>query len=100
METLKLSELLTGRPRYIENSKEKNCYDILDSLDIEHQRVEYNFFPKKLDVLELIDKIIGISGIKNLIFKTKNKDFFSSLLCQEQKDLVKKHLEINISYQK
>lgn len=76
METFKLSKLLTGRPRYIENSKEKNCYDILDSLDIEYQRVEYNFFPKELDDLELIDKTIGVLGIKNLIFKTKNKEFF------------------------
>lgn len=44
MEKFELSELLNGRPDNIEDVKEKECYDILDSLNIKYQRVEYNFF--------------------------------------------------------
>ena len=45
MEKFELSNLLNGRPEKIENEKEKICYDILDNLKIDYQRVEYNFFP-------------------------------------------------------
>lgn len=76
MEKFELSELLNGRPEKIENEKEKNCYDILDSLNIEYQRVEYNFFPKEFEDLKLIDKTLQVNGIKNLIFRTKNKEQF------------------------
>ena len=76
MEKFELSKLLDGRPQNIENEKEKNCYDILDSLNIKYQRVEYNFFPKEFDDLNLIDKTLQVKGIKNLIFRTKNKEQF------------------------
>lgn len=76
MEKFELSELLNGRPDNIEDVKEKECYDILDSLDIKYQRVEYNFFPKELEDLKLIDKALQVVGIKNLIFRTKNKECF------------------------
>ena len=48
MERFEISKLLDGRPENTENINEKNCYDILDKLDIKYQRVEYNFFPKVL----------------------------------------------------
>lgn len=76
MEKFELSELLNGRPENIENEKEKNCYDILDSLNIKYQRVEYNFFPKEFENLKSIDKVLQVTGIKNLIFRTKNKEHF------------------------
>ena len=76
MEKFILSQLLNGRPENIEDLNEKKCYDILDSLDIKYQRVEYNFFPKELTELKLIDKTLQVTGIKNLIFKTKNKEHF------------------------
>lgn len=76
MEKFELSELLNGRPEKIENAKEKECYDILDNLDIKYQRVEYNFFPKELEDLKSIDKKLQVTGIKNLIFRTKNKEYF------------------------
>lgn len=48
----------------------------MDSLNIKYQRVEYNFFPKEFDDLNLIDKTLQVKGIKNLIFRTKNKEQF------------------------
>ena len=76
MEEFKITELIDGRPQEIKNDKEKECYDILDKLDIQYQRVEYNFFPSDKDNLEKIDKTLQVEGIKNLIFKSKNKDEF------------------------
>ncbi len=37
MEKFKLSKLLNGRSKNIDDPKEKNCYDILDSLDIKYR---------------------------------------------------------------
>lgn len=86
MEKFELSELLNGRPENIEDDKEKNCYDILDNLDIKYQRVEYNFFPTDIDDLKLIDKTLQVPGIKNLIFKTKNKeDFYFIIIPREER---------------
>lgn len=76
MEEFKISNLIYGRPENIESEKEKNCYDILDKLNIDYQRVEYNFFPNDIENLKLIDKILNVDGIKNLIFKNKNKTQF------------------------
>lgn len=76
MEEFKITELIDGRPQNVKNDKEKECYDILDKLDIQYQRVEYNFFPSDKDNLKKIDKTLQVEGIKNLIFKSKNKDEF------------------------
>ncbi len=51
-----LSKLLEGRPNTINSEKERVCYDILDSLNINYQRVEYNFFPSDKDNLNKIDE--------------------------------------------
>lgn len=64
MEKFELSNLLNGRPEKIENEKEKICYDILDNLKIDYQRVEYNFFPNNLDDLKKIDDRLEVKGIK------------------------------------
>lgn len=76
MEDFKITGLLEGRPESINSLKEKQCYDILDELDIEYQRVEYNFFPSDINDLNLIDKTLEVEGIKNLIFRTKDKTKF------------------------
>lgn len=76
MEEFKITDLINGRPQNIKNNKEKECYDILDELEVQYQRVEYNFFPSDKDNLEKIDKTLQVEGIKNLIFKSKNKDEF------------------------
>ncbi len=76
MEEFIISELLEGRPEFTKTIKEKECFDTLDAMDIVYQRVEYNYFPKDRDALELIDKVLGVPGIKNLMFTTKNKSQF------------------------
>ena len=86
MEEFKLSNLLNGRPEKIENEKEKICYDVLDSLHIEYQRVEYNFFPSDIENLRKIDARLEVKGIKNLMFKTKNKSqFFFIVIPREER---------------
>lgn len=85
-ELFKLSNLLYGRPEKIENEKEKLCYDILDSLNIDYQRVEYNFFPKDIENLKEIDTRLEVKGIKNLMFKTKSKNqFFFIIIPREER---------------
>ena len=85
-ELLCISELLYGRPNKSDNKKEEHCYDILDSLHIDYQRIEYNYFPKSMDELKDIDKILEVDGIKNLIFRTKNKSqYFFIIIPREEK---------------
>lgn len=96
MDGFKITKLLEGRPNNNINIKENLCYDILDNLNINYQRVEYNFFPKNIENLELIDNVIGVEGIKNLIFRTKNNSqFFFIILPREEhfdeKEFRRKH---------
>lgn len=84
MEAFEMTDLLEGRPETILN--EKDCYDILDELGISYQRVEYNFFPSETEHLCMIDRVLGVNGIKNLIFRTKNKSqFFFVILPRESR---------------
>lgn len=86
MEEFELSNLLNSRPENIENEKEKLCYDILDNLNIAYQRVEYNIFPSDIENLREIDDRLEVKGIKNLIFKTKNKSqFFFIIIPREER---------------
>lgn len=86
MEEFYISELISDRNRNNEDNKEKQCYDILDSLNIKYERVEYNFFPKEINDLIKIDNKLGVKGIKNLIFKTKNNEqYFFIILFREDR---------------
>lgn len=86
MEQFELSELLNGRPEKVENESELTCYNILDSLNINYQRVEYNFFPNDINDLKRIDERLGVHGIKNLMFKTKNNSqFFFIIIPREER---------------
>ena len=86
MEQFTLSPLLEGRPQTIENDKQRACYDTLDELGIPYQRVEYNFFPSQEEQLRQIDQTLEVPGVKNLIFRTKNKSqFFFVILPRESR---------------
>lgn len=86
MNDFKISNLLNGRPDNMNDKKEIECYDILDKLNIHYQRVEYNFFPSEIEDLKLIDNTLQVAGIKNLMFKTKNKNqFFFIILPREDR---------------
>lgn len=76
MEEFKITDLIDGRPEVVESEKERRCYDILEELNINYQRVEYNYFPNDIENLKIIDKTLQVDGIKNLIFKNKSKSQF------------------------
>lgn len=74
MEKFSVTELLSGEEVDASNEKERECYDTLNNLGIKFQIVKYNFFPSDIESLNLIDEKIQVKGIKNLIFRTKNKE--------------------------
>lgn len=81
-----VSKLLQGRPPVVLSDKEAKCYEILEQLDIQFERVEYNRFPENETALAELDNAIGVKGIKNLFFKTKNStQFFLIVLPRKQK---------------
>ena len=64
---------------------EKKCYEILKELDIPYESVSYT--KEEKENKELIDEKIGVKGIKNLLFKTRNlkKDLFLVILPREKR---------------
>ncbi len=64
---------------------ESECYKILDNLKIPYEFIEYTSEEKMNN--EEIDKRIGVKGIKNLLFKTRNlkKDLFLVILPREKR---------------
>lgn len=85
-EKFEASELLSGRPDREISDKEKDCYDMLDELDIYYERVEFNIFPETLEDLCKSDEKLKMPGIKNLMFKTKNgSQFFLLVLARSEK---------------
>ena len=63
-EKFEVSELLSGRPDREISDKEKDCYDMLDELDIYYERVEFNIFPETLEDLCKSDEKLKMPGIK------------------------------------
>ena len=65
--------------------QEKKCYEILKELDIPYESVSYS--KEEKENKELIDEKIGVKGIKNLLFKTRNlkKDLFLVILPREKR---------------
>ena len=71
--------------RVINMDYEKKCYEILKELDIPYESVSYS--KEEKENKELIDEKIGVKGIKNLLFKTRNlkKDLFLVILPREKR---------------
>ena len=64
---------------------EKKCYKILDDLNIQYESISYT--KEEKENKELIDEKIGVKGIKNLLFKTRNlkKELFLVILPREKR---------------
>lgn len=64
---------------------EEKCYKLLDELGIEYSFVTYTKEEKENH--ELVDELIGVKGIKNLLFKTRNlkKELFFVILPREKR---------------
>ena len=66
-------------------NNEEMCYKLLKDLNIEYSSVSYTENEKE-DV-NLVDNLIGVKGIKNLLFKTRNlkKELFLIILPREKR---------------
>ncbi len=64
---------------------EEKCYKLLDELGIEYSYVKYSKEEKENH--ELVDELIGVKGIKNLLFKTRNlkKELFFIILPRDKR---------------
>jgi len=64
---------------------EKECYKLLNRLNIHYEAIKYTALEK--EDKELIDRKVGVKGIKNLLFKTRNlkKDLFLIILPREKR---------------
>ena len=85
-EKFEVSDISSGRPNHNISEKEKDCYDMLDELNIFYERVEFNSFPETMEDLCKIDEKLKLSGVKNLMFKTKDSSqFFLIILPRSEK---------------
>ena len=66
-------------------NNEEMCYKLLKELDIEYSFVKYT--EKEKEDVNLVDNMIGVKGIKNLLFKTRNlkKELFLIILPREKR---------------
>lgn len=66
-------------------NNEEMCYKLLKDLDIEYSSVSYT--EKEKEDVNLVDNMIGVKGIKNLLFKTRNlkKELFLIILPREKR---------------
>ena len=66
-------------------NNEEMCYKLLKDLDIEYSSVSYT--EKEKEDVNLVDNKIGVKGIKNLLFKTRNlkKELFLIILPREKR---------------
>lgn len=73
MEEFKVTELINGRPDFQISDKEKDCYDLLEELNIEYERVDFNKVPETVDDAIKIEEKIKVPACKNLVFQNRNK---------------------------
>lgn len=90
MNDFTVSDLKIGRPTVGLTLKEIDCYNLLDSLDISYERVDFNGLPNKEDDFIEIDNKIGVSGTKNLVFQNRNKSSGYLLMVRKDKRINKK----------
>ena len=66
-------------------NNEEMCYKLLKDLNIEYSSVSYT--EKEKEDVNLVDNMIGVKGIKNLLFKTRNlkKELFLIILPREKR---------------
>ena len=88
--------LQKGRPQDIRGEKETKVYDVLDSLEIEYERIDHD----KADTMELcleIDKALGCAICKNLFLCNRQKTDFYLLMMPGDKPFKTKDLSAQIN---
>ena len=73
--------LLWGRPEDFDDriEKEKRVYELLDSLDIEYQRVDHDV-AMTMEACEEVDKLLEADICKNLFLCNRQKTDFYLLM--------------------
>lgn len=66
-------------------NNEEMCYKLLKDLNIEYSSLSYT--EKEKQDVNLVDNMIGVKGIKNLLFKTRNlkKELFLIILPRDKR---------------
>ena len=95
---MNISELKNGRPENFESRlpKEQRCYELLERLGIEYQRVDHDF----ADTIELcheIEKTLGANICKNLFLTNRQQTEFYLLLMPGDKPFKTKLLSKQIN---
>lgn len=86
MDNFKISEVRQGRPKQVSDPRELDCYNLLDKLQIEYQRVDYNFYPTNADDQSLITKALQTPDIKNLFLNDKHHHhYFLVIMDKDEK---------------
>ena len=80
-------ELMNGRPAACEGRLEKEirCYDLLDSLGIEYQRIDHDA-AATMEICAEIDKTLGATICKNLLLCNRQCTAFYLLMLPGEKN--------------
>ena len=86
-----------GRPSDVSQrlAKEIRCYDYLDSLGIEYERIDHPAFDTMADCSET-DELFGVGTVKNLLLCNSQKTEFYMLLMPADKKFKTKELSKQI----
>ncbi len=90
-------KLENGRPLDFEArcEAEKRCYDFLDSLNIEYQRVDHQS-AMTMEICQEIDKVLGATTCKNLFLTNRQQTNFYLLLMPGDKPFKTKDISAQI----
>lgn len=90
-------KLEKGRPASCEGrlDKEIRCYDFLDGLGVEYERIDHPAFDTMADC-EATDELFGVGTVKNLLLCNSQKTEFYMLLMPADKKFKTKELSKQI----
>lgn len=90
-------ELKNGRPENMQNrlDKEIKCYDFLDNLKVEYQRVDHEA-ADTMEICEEIDKTLGAMICKNLFLCNRQQTTFYLLMIPADKVFKTKDISAQI----
>ena len=89
-------QLYNGRPTDKREDKEEKVYDLLDSLNIEYERVDHEpLFT--IEACQKVDEVLGFEICKNLFLVNSNRTNYYMLLMMPNKSLSTKDLKVQIN---
>ena len=91
-ETFHVSPRQSGRPAQVNGDRERECYELLERLEIPYEWVEFSRQPETTAEAEEVDHALGVPGMKNLIFQNRNRSRTLFVLLPREKRLDAKAL--------